>query len=119
MLISPSIRVDATPVLPVADMEPAIAFYRLLGFEVTLYDAGYAWVSHAGHELLHLLSVPGLDVDANAASCYLHVADGDALHEAWAAAGMAVGPLEDTPWGMREFAMLDPSLNRVRVGHAR
>ena len=111
-------HVGATPILPVAELGPAVAFYRTLGFEVVLYDAGYAWVSHDGHEILHLRLVPDLDVGANSASCYLHVSDADALHVEWSAAGVDAGPLEDTPWGMREFAIRDPSRNIVRIGHA-
>lgn len=31
---------------------------------------------------------------------------------------MQVTPIEDTPWGMREFTLTDPSGNNVRVGRS-
>ena len=97
-------------------MEPAIAFYRRLRFEVTAYDEAYAWVSWDGHELLHLRLLPELDPGTNAASCYLHVDDAGQWHRTWASTGVDVGRLADQPWGMREFAVTDPSGNLVRVG---
>lgn len=112
-------HVHVQPILPVAGMDEAIDFYRRLGFDVSAYDAGYAWVSHRGHEILHLRLVEDLDPAMNAASCYLHVDDADAVHVAWTAAGATAEPLADQPWGMREFAVTDPSGNRLRVGHHR
>ena len=32
-------------------------------------------------------------------------------------AGVDVGEIADMPWQMREFAVLDPSGNRLRIGH--
>lgn len=49
---------------------------------------------------------------------YLHVNDVDRVHEAWAAAGLPVSPVRDEPWGMREFNVVDPGGNRVRVGRS-
>ena len=109
-------HVVAQAILPVAPMQPAIDFYRRLGFDVTAYDPNYAWVSLSGHELFHLRHVPELDPAANASSCYLQVDDVDGWHAAWSAADSGVGPVADQPWEMREFAVRDPSGNLVRVG---
>ena len=109
-------HVVVRPILPVVAMEPAIAFYRRLGFEVTSWDKDYAWVGWDGHELLHLRQVPGLDGSANASSCYLHVDDADRWHATWSLSGVEIGPPEDEAWGMREFAVTDPSGNLIRVG---
>lgn len=114
-------RPTVNPILPVADMDAAIDFYRRLGFEVNPYDAGYAWVKHCGCEVWHLGTAEDLDVDANASAAYLHVDDADAWQIALAAStvvteGCVVGDVADTPWGMREFSFRDPSGNLIRVG---
>lgn len=110
-------RIVTKAILPVADLEAAIDFYRRIGFDVASYDDGYAWVRHRGDEILHLRTVPDLDVDANRTSAYLHVEDADAWHAATAEHAEEVGPVADMPWGMREFAVTDPSGNLLRFGH--
>lgn len=48
---------------------------------------------------------------------YFWVADVDACHAAFAAGGItSMGAPEDTPWGTREFTVIDPSHNRLRFG---
>ena len=103
-------------IFPTLDMSESIAFYQRLGFAVTSYDDGYAWVQHDGRELFHLALVPGLDVDANRAGGYFHVRNVDDVHARWSAEVKPVGTLADQPWGMREFAVKDPSNNLLRVG---
>lgn len=109
-------RIVVKPILPVASMDPALAFYRQLGFDVRSYDSGYAWVLDGGEEIFHLREVAGLDAELNASSCYLHVGDADKWHAAWVAAGVSVGTIADQPWSMREFMITDPSGNLIRVG---
>lgn len=109
-------RIVAKAILPVADMTEASAFYKTLGFEVERYDAGYAWVTNHGVEVLHLAGVPELDRGANCAACYLHVQDVDAWHDAWSLAGVETGPVADRPWQMREFELRDPDGNLLRIG---
>lgn len=110
-------RPSVKPILPVADMAEAIGFYRALGFEVTVYDGGYAWVRHCGWELFHLAAVDP-NVRGSDAALYLHVADADAWRAALVAtgAGVSIGTVADMPWGMREFSFADPSGNVVRIG---
>ena len=110
-------HLSATQILPVAELGPAVNFYRTLASEVALYDTGYAWVTQDGHEILHLTRVPDLHAGANSAACYRHVPNADALRAEWSAAGVDPGPMQDTPRGMREFAIRDPSHNLVRIGH--
>jgi hypothetical protein len=59
-----------------------------------------------------------------AASCYVRAADADALYDDWNGVGVQrdertgsrlQAPM-DTDYGMREFALVDPSGNLVRVG---
>jgi len=57
-----------------------------------------------------------MDPDANRAGFSLITKDADAWHARMTAVGLPVPAIEDQPWGMREFAMIDPSGNRVRIG---
>ncbi|HEV7369705.1 VOC family protein [Arenibaculum sp.] len=110
------------PVLPVRDVRAALAHYRRLGFEATAYDDTgadpvYGFVSWGG-VTLHLARVPDLDPATSTAACYLYVSDADTLHAAWQAAGVdgrLIAPA-DTPYGLREFAHIDPDGNLLRVG---
>lgn len=105
----------ATPILPVHDMVSAIAFWTATGFDVEPYDDNYVFVSRNG-ELVHLALDQTLDPARNSSACYVHARNVDELHALWSAAGLAVTPLEDRPWGMFEFSVKDPSGNLVRVG---
>lgn len=110
-------RPTTNPILPVADMVEATAFYRRLGFDVDAYDEGYAWVKHCGWEWLHLGRVDS--VAGNRAGAYLHVGDADAWHRAMRTASKDEVDLAvptDTPWGKREFSFDDPAGNHVRIG---
>lgn len=110
-------RIETKAILPVDDMDTAVEFYRRIGFDVTSYDDGYAWVRHRGEEVLHLRLALRLVAATNETSVYLHVGSADDWHAAIGAAGVDVGDVTDTPWEMREFAFTDPSGNHVRVGH--
>ncbi len=113
---NPGTRIVSKIVFPVLDMEEAQAFYRSLGFAVEGYDANYAWVTNAGDEVLHLAAADHFERGANRAAGYLHVQDAADWHTAWTEAGIAVGDLVDQPWGMREFTLIDPDGNFLRVG---
>jgi uncharacterized protein (TIGR02246 family) len=96
---------SAIPILPAVDLRGTRAFFERLGF-----TAGY-W-SHAQ-----------LAPSDNYAGCYWRVKDADALYAEYAALGLpasgtpSLSAIEDKPWGMREFALVDPSSNLIRVGH--
>ncbi|QCN99266.1 VOC family protein (plasmid) [Azospirillum argentinense] len=111
-----------TPILPVRDVRAALAHYRCLGFEASAYNDtdeepiyGFlAW----GDVNLHLARVPDLEPARSTAACYLYVNDTDALYAAWQAAkvdGRLTAPA-DTPYGLREFAHIDPDGNLLRIG---
>lgn len=108
---------NATPILPVRDLDEAISCYRALGFDVERYDETHARALQRGDEVLHLRAVPELDVAANRAAAYVRVRDAEVWHFiASSALGDVVGPLVDEPWGMREFTLHDPSGNLIRIG---
>lgn len=121
----------AVPVLPVAAIAPACRFYaERLGMRVIHADEGYAVLGRDGVEV-HLWAatdgawrereagrpvVSGAETFlAGTASCRILVDDIEALHEDCRAACIVHpnGPLRDRPWGLREFAVLDPDGNLV------
>lgn len=121
----------AAPILPVGDLDAALAFYARLGFETRHYDAGYGF-AHRERLILHLRASPEVDPTANPTAAWVDVAEVDALHAEWLAAGLraveapiepAPDPLgrisarvERKPWGVREFTIVDPDNNRLRFG---
>jgi catechol 2,3-dioxygenase-like lactoylglutathione lyase family enzyme len=109
----------AIPILPVRDLDEAVAFWSRAGLDVRQYDAAYAFVLADGDEIVHLAVHPSVDPAANLSACYVHVADVVGWHDRLAHAGLPVSPVRDEPWGMTEFSVRDPSGNLVRVGCAR
>jgi len=109
----------AVPILPSSDLRESLAFYERLGFEnrgAPPEEWNYLIVGRGAIEL-HVLGRPtAFERWAQPTSCHLAVADADALHAAWARAGIELEPVDTTPYGMREFTLLDPSGNLLRVG---
>ena len=106
-------------VLPVADLDRAELWYGRLGFEVTDAYPDYR-VLRAGHLVLHLRLLDGVEAGPSTAGVYLTLPTVDAvttLHAAWRAAGSGVltGP-ELQPHGRVEFAAEDPDGNLWRIG---
>ena len=107
-------RVDAvSPILPVHDLERSLRHYEKLGFAVRTYTSGdYGFAARDGIEI-HLGCTPHA---ATASSAYLFVDDADSLADSWRAAGVTVHGPEDTEWGKREGAVVDPDGNVIRFG---
>ncbi|MFN7553387.1 MAG: bleomycin resistance protein [Pseudomonadota bacterium] len=113
----------AIPILPSRDIGATLAFYRRLGFEGEAHaaDAGYAILTRGTLEL-HFFRHPTVVPAESSAGCYLRVADAGAIHREFAAAGLLrrgiprIDALEDKPWGLREFAIVDPDGNLLRIG---
>lgn len=106
------------PVMPVRNLDLAIAHYTLLGFDVAEYEGGGYAFAKRDEVWLHLESAPNLDPDAQGASSYVYVADADALYTEWRdslALGVLIPP-NDTEYGLREFAHFDPDGNLLRIG---
>ena len=116
----------AVPILPSRDLRETLAFYERLGFEnrgAPPEQWNYLIIGRGGIHL-HFYGDPDVDPLTTSASCYVYVADADALFEEWRDAGIEpdpatgsrlVGPV-DADYGMREFAVVDRSGNLVRVG---
>lgn len=114
---------QAIPSLPSRSIPDTVAFYERLGFSATLPDGGGAYaILTRGTIELHIFGHPELNPATSSAGCYVRVADADGLHAAFAAAGLpALGiprldPVSARPWGMREFAVVDPDGNLLRIG---
>jgi len=110
---------DSTPILPVRDMEEAVGFYAAAGFDVRVHDGGgYGFVSHDDESVFDLGHENGLDVASNRAGCYLIVPSPDEWHARLTSLRYRVTPLRNEDYGMREFALTDPSGNHLRFGHS-
>ena len=112
--------------MPSKDLDETLAFYERLGFE----NAGSApseWnylIIRRGSVQLHFYAEPKIDPLTTSSSCYVFTDHADALYDAWNAIGIPTDATTgsrlqvpvDTDYGMREFALVDPSGNLVRVG---
>ena len=116
----------AVPILPSRDLYETLAFYERLGFhrlgpQIETYR--YLIVSRGGAVELHFFDAPGVDPLTTAGMCFVNVRDADAVYREWSeigvptdpATGSRLTPPVDTDYGMREFALVDPSGNLVRV----
>ena len=116
------IGVSSTPTLPVVDLATSIAFYEQAGFGVRPYRdesgsiSGFAFVDFDGQSVFDLSVEADMDPATNHSACYLITPDADAWHERMRDAGLDVTAHADQPWGMREYALTDPSGNQVRIG---
>jgi catechol 2,3-dioxygenase-like lactoylglutathione lyase family enzyme len=113
------------PILPSRDLAETRTFYRRLGF-TCWFDAGAPWeyeIVSRGHLVVHFFENSGLVPDRSDAGCYLRVVDADRLHAELSQLGLPEEGIprltapRDEPWGMREFTIVDPSGNLLRVGH--
>src|SRR5262245_26198500 len=113
------------PVLPSRNLDETRAFYRRLGF--TPWFDGRSWAGYElmsrGNLVVHFFEKPDLIPAQSESGCYWRVTDADRLYERCAALGLPsdgiprLTPPCDQPWGMREFVLVDPSGNLVRIGH--
>ena len=87
-----------------------------------LPDARLGYGDARGAIELHFFTHTELVPAHSAAGCYIRVLDVQALHAACSASGLPevgiprVTRLEDKPWGLREFAIVDPDGNLLRIG---
>lgn len=104
----------AVPVVNVADIQEALDFYvGSLGFEQAFQVGPYAGVQ-LGAAMIHLNG--GSDSwNARPTSVRVTVDGIDDYHEAMDGLGLvkADEPLQDTPFGHRQFSVLDPTQNRI------
>lgn len=121
-LVMPSDQ--AIPILVSRDITKSVDFYQNLGFESTYpvdSTADYA-ILHRGSLEIHLSFFPDIVPSESYLACYLRVTQVDELFQEFQALGMPtegiprLGCLEDKPWGMREFYIIDPDGNLLKIG---
>ncbi len=111
----------AIPTLPSRSLTATRDFYAQLGFECDLYDEGYLIAVRGGLEL-HFFPYPELDPASSSFGAYLRVDDVDALHAAFRSAALPpqgiprLTGVENKPWGLREFALVDLDGSLLRCG---
>ena len=113
----------AIPTLPCRSVSATTEFYRRLGFEggANEFNAEYAILRRGAIEL-HFFTHRELDPAASFAGCYIRVVDVENIYRAFSGKDLPksgiprMERLEDKPWGLREFSIVDPDGNLLRVG---
>jgi catechol 2,3-dioxygenase-like lactoylglutathione lyase family enzyme len=111
------------PILPSSNLTATSEFYARLGFEEQgLWPDEYLIVKR-GEVGLHFFHSALLDPWASDAGCYLYVDDANALFGEWRPLGLPSegiprlhGSPTDTDYGLREFGLVDPDGNLLRIG---
>ncbi len=123
MAPAPPVPDLAIPILPCRDLETTVAFYTPWGFSAKRFTPHFPYaILRRGLVELHFFVQPDLDPRTTSSSCYIRVNDVAEWHRTMEQAGLPdagiprLTPVQDTPWGMREFALLDPDGNAVRIG---
>jgi len=117
---------QAVPIMPRRDLGETLAFYERLGFENrgAHHSVWNYLIIGRGGLAMHFFLHPAVDPLTTDSMCYCYVDDADALHAEWNAIGVPTDATNGsrlmapstTDYGMREFALVDPSGNLVRVG---
>jgi catechol 2,3-dioxygenase-like lactoylglutathione lyase family enzyme len=119
-------EVTVAPILPARDFEQTARFYEGLGFAVaSRYQMPDAYlIMRRGGVELHFFPFSELDPATSYAGCYIRVPDVDGWFTAFSGAALPaegrprLTPVAERPWGMREFAIIDPNGSLIRVGSA-
>jgi len=112
----------AIPILPSRSLADTLTFFERLGFEGRIHQHGDYAIMTRGTAELHFFTHRELRPEESAAACYIRVVDVDDVYHAFEAAklpGTGIprrDVLENKPWGMREFAVVDPDGNLIRIG---
>jgi catechol 2,3-dioxygenase-like lactoylglutathione lyase family enzyme len=113
----------AIPTLPSRSIPETLAFYSRLGFvgDAHAFDPNYA-ILRRGTVELHFFKHDGLEPAKSSAGCYMRVTDAEEIFLAFAQSNLPkvgiprMDRLEDKPWGLREFAVIDLDGNQLRIG---
>ena len=113
----------AIPILPSRSVENTRDFYRKLGFNCKIWGAPHFYaILTRGSVEIHFFTHTKLDPAESSAGCYIRVQNVDGIYEVFAKANLPkagiprIDQLETKPWGMREFAIVDPDGNLIRIG---
>jgi catechol 2,3-dioxygenase-like lactoylglutathione lyase family enzyme len=113
----------AIPTLPSRSVKATAEFYKRLGFEGGPHEFNPEYgILRRGSVELHFFTHRALDPADSSAGCYLRVLDVASIYRDFLAAQLPrtgiprMDTLEDKPWGLREFAVVDPDGNLLRIG---
>lgn len=107
---SQSTFLSVAPRFVVHDLEQALAFYGLLGFQTTYHDKDFAIVERDGVDL-HLNYSP--DPPKGHSVCWIAVTNIDALYQQYLPTNAVQSPVEAKPWGLKEFFIRDSFRNLI------
>lgn len=114
--------VEIKAFVPARDFELSKRFYEAMGFRVAFSDGELAYL-HAG-DCSFLLQNFYVKEQADNFMMHLLVEDADAWYDSILAADLAgrfpgtrIAPPQDQPWGMRDFAVVDPCGVLWRIAH--
>ncbi len=113
----------AIPILPSRSVSDTLAFFKRLGFDGKICGDGdsYAILTRGTLEI-HFFTHRELRPAESWAGCYFRVLDVEKIYRAFTMAELPrkgiprLDVLEDKPWGMREFAVVDLDGNLLRIG---
>ena len=112
------------PILPSADFAVTSGFYQPLGFKkmAEYHEEGYLILQREDVEL-HFYRATDVDPGRSDHMAFVRVVDANLLSDQYALLSLPaegiprVTMAEDKPWGICEFAIVDPDGNLLRVGH--
>lgn len=113
----------AIPTLPCRSVSATADFYSRLGFEggAHEFNSEYA-ILRLGSIELHFFTHRELVPAESSSGCYIRVLDVESVYRSMSSSQLPstgiprMDTLEDKPWGLREFAVVDTDGNLVRIG---
>ena len=113
----------AIPTLPCRSVRATVEFYQRLGFAGGAHESNSQYaILRRGSIELHFFTHKGLEPAESSAGCYIRVSDVESIHRSFAASSLPrtgiprIDSLEEKPWGLREFAIVDLDGNLLRIG---
>ncbi|WP_020672652.1 bleomycin resistance protein [Amycolatopsis nigrescens] len=118
------------PILPCRSINDVLDFYRALGFEVTYQQKApntFASIQR-GDFVLQFFVLKAVDPASNYSTCYVLTEDVDTLYREFTdglrdvlgkvpSRGVPrINPVKDMSYGVRQFIVVDPGGNYVRIG---
>jgi len=113
----------AIPTLPCRSVSDTVAFYKRLGFEGGAHEQNSEYaILRRGAVEIHFFTHKELVPAESSSGCYVRVLDVQSIYRAFATSQLPrtgiprMDSLEDKPWGLREFAVVDLDGNLLRIG---
>lgn len=113
----------AIPTLPCRSVSATVEFYERLGFEGGAHEFNNEYaILRRGAVELHFFTNKGLVPAESSAGCYIRVLDVESVYRSFSSSQLPrtgiprMDKLEDKPWGLREFAVVDTDGNLIRIG---